>query len=133
MGRHLLDVDDLGADGLERVLEHARWLGALSRSDAFGRLLGRTVVNLFYEPSTRTRVSFEVAARRLGAEVVNISATGSSVEKGETLIDTMRTLEAAGADALVVRHSSAGAPYLLARSASGSVINAGDGLHAHPT
>jgi aspartate carbamoyltransferase catalytic subunit len=96
-------------------------------------LRGVNVTNLFYEASTRTRVSFEVAARRLGAEVVNVSASGSSVEKGESLLDTMRTLEATGADVLVLRHGTAGAPYLVAAAFGGSVVNAGDGRHAHPT
>jgi aspartate carbamoyltransferase catalytic subunit len=91
------------------------------------------VTNLFYEASTRTRVSFEVAARRLGAEVVNVSASGSSVEKGESLLDTMRTLEATGADVLVMRHGTSGAPYLVAAQFGGNVVNAGDGRHAHPT
>jgi aspartate carbamoyltransferase catalytic subunit len=91
------------------------------------------VVNLFYEVSTRTRVSFEVAAKTLGADVVNVSASGSSVEKGETLLDTVRTLRALGADMLVMRHKDSGAPYTVAQHLDIPVINAGDGLHAHPT
>jgi aspartate carbamoyltransferase catalytic subunit len=96
-------------------------------------LRGRTVVTLFYEASTRTRASFELAGKALGADVINVAASGSSVEKGESLIDTVRTLQAVGADALVMRHGSSGAPYLVARHIQSSVINAGDGWHAHPT
>jgi aspartate carbamoyltransferase catalytic subunit len=96
-------------------------------------LRGITVITLFYEQSTRTRASFEVAAKMLGADVVNLTASGSSVEKGETLIDTVRTLEAIGADLVVMRHGRSGAPYLAARNTSAGVINGGDGAHAHPT
>jgi aspartate carbamoyltransferase catalytic subunit len=96
-------------------------------------LRGINVTNLFYEASTRTRVSFEVAATRLGGSVVNVTAAASSVTKGESLLDTMRTLEAIGADILVIRHATSGAPYLVAREFGGNVVNAGDGRHAHPT
>jgi aspartate carbamoyltransferase catalytic subunit len=96
-------------------------------------LKGVGVTNLFYEPSTRTRVSFEVAARHLGADVVNVAVSGSSIEKGESLLDTIRTLEALGARILVMRHAVSGAPYLVARELRGAVVNAGDGWHAHPT
>jgi aspartate carbamoyltransferase catalytic subunit len=96
-------------------------------------LRGKTVVNMFFEDSTRTRISFELAARALSATIVNFSARGSSVEKGETLQDTVRTLQALGADILVIRHGYSGAPYLAAQHFNGSVINAGDGSHAHPT
>lgn len=96
-------------------------------------LRGRNVVNMFYEDSTRTRISFELAARALSANIVNFSARGSSVEKGESLIDTVRTLQALGTDIVVIRHSQSGAPYLVAQHFHGSVINAGDGRHAHPT
>jgi aspartate carbamoyltransferase catalytic subunit len=96
-------------------------------------LRGRTVVNLFYEASTRTRVSFEIAAKRLSADVINVSASASSVAKGESLRDTARTLRALGADAIVLRHPAAGAPAFLARLTDASVINAGDGSHEHPT
>jgi aspartate carbamoyltransferase catalytic subunit len=96
-------------------------------------LRGKTIVNCFYESSTRTRVSFELAGKNLSADVVNISASGSSVEKGESLIDTTRTLQALGADMVVMRHPHAGAPYLVARELDAAVINAGDGWHAHPT
>src|SRR5438093_9438480 len=96
-------------------------------------LRGKTIVTLFYEASTRTRASFELAGKALGADVINISAGGSSVEKGESLIDTVRTLQAVGADVLVMRHWAAGAPYLVARHLQSAVINGGDGAHAHPT
>src|ERR1700728_4507087 len=96
-------------------------------------LRGRTVVNLFYEDSTRTRISFEAAAKRLSADVINFSAKGSSVAKGESLKDTALTLEAMGADAVVIRHSASGAPHRLAGWVQGSVVNAGDGTHEHPT
>ncbi|MEJ7654516.1 MAG: hypothetical protein WKH64_14900 [Chloroflexia bacterium] len=132
-GRSLLDVDELGAEGITALLDRARELRSADPATLRDRLTGSVVVNLFLEPSTRTRVSFEIAARKLGAEVVNISEAGSSVVKGESLIDTVRTLKALGADAVVLRCSNAGAPYLLARHYCGSVVNAGDGLHAHPT
>src|SRR5438128_4707933 len=96
-------------------------------------LRARSVLNLFYEASTRTRVSFELAAKTLGADVVNVAASGSSVEKGETLLDTVRTLRALGADVLVVRHGHSGAPYTVAQHTDVPVVNAGDGTHAHPT
>ena len=96
-------------------------------------LRGTTIVTLFYETSTRTRASFELAGKVLGADVINVAASGSSVEKGESLVDTVRTLQAIGADVLVMRHSRSGAPYLAARHVQPAVINAGDGWHAHPT
>ena len=133
--RHLLDTDVLTWPEIERVMGLAGDMREIverrrPRSDA---LRGVGVTNLFYEASTRTRVSFEVAAKHLSADVVNVSAGGSSIEKGESLLDTMRTLEALGARVLVMRHAVSGAPYLAAREFRGSVINAGDGRHAHPT
>jgi aspartate carbamoyltransferase catalytic subunit len=133
--RHLLDTDVLTWPQIERVMGLADEMREIferrrPRSDA---LKGVGVTNLFYEASTRTRVSFEVAAKHLSADVVNVSAGGSSIEKGESLLDTMRTLEALGARVLVIRHAVSGAPYLVAREFRGSVINAGDGRHAHPT
>jgi aspartate carbamoyltransferase catalytic subunit len=132
---HLLDVDDLTRDEIGLLMETAD-----SMKEVLGRdvprvptLRGRTVVTLFYEASTRTRASFELAGKALGADVINVAAGGSSVEKGESLIDTVRTLQAVGADALVMRHGSSGAPHLVARHVRSSVINAGDGWHAHPT
>jgi aspartate carbamoyltransferase catalytic subunit len=96
-------------------------------------LRGRTIITLFYEASTRTRASFELAGKALGADVINIAAGGSSIEKGESLVDTVRTLQAVGADVLVMRHPSSGAPYLVARHVQAAVVNGGDGWHAHPT
>ena len=133
--RHLLDTDVLTWPQVELVLDTADAMAEIvtkrrPRSDA---LRGVGVTNLFYEASTRTRVSFEVAAKHLSADVVNVSVTGSSIEKGESLLDTMRTLESLGARVLVIRHAVSGAPYLVAREFGGSVVNAGDGRHAHPT
>jgi aspartate carbamoyltransferase catalytic subunit len=133
LGRHLLDVDSLGADGIDLVLAEAERLRAPVETSHMTSLRGRTVVNFFYEASTRTRLSFELAAKRLGAHVLNVSSGESSVTKGESLVDTARTLEALGADAVVLRHPEPGAPYLMARSFGGSVLNAGDGRHGHPT
>jgi aspartate carbamoyltransferase catalytic subunit len=133
--RHVLDLDDFEVEEIEAVLETAR-----SMKDVLSRpikkvptLRGKTVVTLFYESSTRTRVAFEVAAKALGADTVNITAQQSSVTKGESLIDTISTLQALGADFLVMRHHQAGAPYVVAERVTSSVINAGDGWHAHPT
>jgi len=133
--KDLLDTDTLSLDEITRVLDHAEAMREV-RSRPVGKvatLRGRTVVTLFYEQSTRTRASFEVAAKFLGADVVNLTASGSSVEKGETLIDTVKTLEAIGADVVVIRSGRSGAPYLAARHTSAHVINGGDGTHAHPT
>ncbi|MBI2755772.1 MAG: aspartate carbamoyltransferase catalytic subunit [Chloroflexi bacterium] len=133
--RHVLDLDDYAPAEIEEVLSTAEAMrGILARPiKKVPTLRGRTVVTLFYEASTRTRVSFEMAAKALGADTVNISASGSSVEKGESLLDTVRTLRALGADTVVMRHKSAGAPYLVASEINASVINAGDGWHAHPS
>ncbi len=133
--RHLLDLDDFSRDELETVIETADAMReVLSREvPRVPALRGKTIITLFYEASTRTRASFELAGKALGADVINIAAGGSSVEKGESLIDTVRTLQAVGADMLVMRHGSSGAPYLVARHITASVINAGDGWHAHPT
>lgn len=133
--RHVLDLDDFTRAEIEEVFHTAdRMKDVLARPiRRVPSLRGRTVVNLFYEPSTRTRVSFELAAKNLGADVVNIAASGSSVEKGETLLDTARTLRGLGADVLVLRHPSSGAPHLVAERTDLSVVNAGDGTHAHPT
>jgi aspartate carbamoyltransferase catalytic subunit len=133
--RHLLDVDVLSVDELEAIMGTADTMKeVLSREvPRLPSLRGTTVVTLFYENSTRTRTSFELAGKVLGADVINISASASSVAKGESLIDTVKTLRAIGADVLIMRHSRSGAPYLAARHAECSVINAGDGQHAHPT
>ena len=133
--RHLLDVDGLSAADLALVMRTADAMReVLARPIAkVPALRGRNVTILFYEASTRTRVSFEVAAKNLSADVVNIAASTSSVTKGESLIDTVRTVEALGAQMLVMRHGTSGAPYLAAEVFGGSVLNGGDGWHAHPT
>ncbi len=133
--RHLLDVDDLSIDDIDLVMRTADAMReVLARPIAkVPALRGWNVTVLFYEASTRTRVSFEVAAKNLSADVVNVAAATSSVTKGESLVDTVRTLEALGAQMLVMRHSVSGAPYLAAEVFGGSVLNGGDGWHAHPT
>lgn len=133
--KDVLDLDDFSAGELHEVLETAEAMReVLSRPiKRVPPLRGKTIVNCFYEASTRTRVSFELAGKNLSADVVNIAASGSSVEKGESLVDTTRTLQALGADMVVMRHPHAGAPYLVARELNAGVINAGDGWHAHPT
>jgi aspartate carbamoyltransferase catalytic subunit len=129
--RHLLDVDSLSRDELERLLDLAAELrgGTPPTLPLAGVVIGLA----FYEPSTRTRVSFEFAGRRLGATVVDLDVAGSSVAKGESLLDTLRTLRRTGASLIVLRHAAAGAPYLAAREVEVAVVNAGDGQHAHPT
>ncbi len=133
--RHLLDVDGLTAADLDLVMRTADAMReVLARPIArVPALRGRNVTLLFYEASTRTRVSFEMAAKNLSADVTNIAAASSSVTKGESLLDTVRTVEALGAQMLVIRHAVSGAPYLAAEAFGGSVLNAGDGWHAHPT
>jgi aspartate carbamoyltransferase catalytic subunit len=133
--RHLLDVDGLSTADIDLVMRTADAMReVLARPIAkVPALRGRNVTILFYEASTRTRVSFEVAAKNLSADVVNVTAATSSVTKGESLVDTVRTLEALGAQMLVMRHSASGAPYLAAEVFGGSVLNGGDGWHAHPT
>ncbi|MGK2849709.1 MAG: aspartate carbamoyltransferase catalytic subunit [Candidatus Limnocylindrales bacterium] len=133
--KHLLDVDGLSAADLDLVMRTADAMReVLTRPiTKVPALRGRNVTILFYEASTRTRVSFEVAAKNLSADVTNIAAATSSVTKGESLVDTVRTVEALGAQMLVMRHHVSGAPYLAAETFGGSVLNAGDGWHAHPT
>ena len=137
MMKHLLSAGDLTRDDAELVLATAEELRSLADRPIkkLPALRGRTVVNLFFEDSTRTRISFEAAAKRLSADVINFAAKGSSVSKGESLKDTALTLEAMGADAIVIRHGSSGAPHRLAHTGwtRSSVINAGDGTHEHPT
>ncbi len=136
MKRHLLSAVDLTLEDATLVLDTATELAQLTERATVKKLptlRGRTVVNLFFEDSTRTRTSFELAAKRLSADVINFSAKGSSVSKGETLKDTALTLEAMGSDAVVIRHAWSGAPVNLSRFVRGSVINAGDGTHEHPT
>ncbi|MEH1130271.1 aspartate carbamoyltransferase catalytic subunit [Micromonospora sp. CPCC 206061] len=133
--KHLLSASDLDAATATLVLDTAAEMAGIAGREVkkLPTLRGRTVVNLFYEDSTRTRISFEAAAKRLSADVINFSAKGSSVSKGESLKDTALTLQAMGADAVVIRHSASGAPHRLATWVEGSVVNAGDGTHEHPT
>ena len=135
--RHLLSAADLSRDDAILILDTAAELASVTDRSVkkLPTLRGRTVVNLFFEDSTRTRISFEVAAKRLSADVINFAAKGSSVSKGESLKDTALTLEAMGADAVVIRHHASGAPHRLAHAGwiGGAVVNAGDGTHEHPT
>ncbi|HEV2810749.1 MAG TPA: aspartate carbamoyltransferase catalytic subunit [Acidimicrobiales bacterium] len=133
--RHLLSIDDLGADGIEEVLRLTDSFVEVSARPIpkVPALRGRTVVSLFYEESTRTRLSFEAAAKRLSADTMNFNVGTSAVSKGESLRDTVLTIEAMGVDAVIVRHSSAGVPTQVARWVDASVVNAGDGWHEHPT
>jgi aspartate carbamoyltransferase catalytic subunit len=133
--KHLLGIRELSADQITHLLDTSETFLDVSKREIkkVPALRGRTVINLFFEPSTRTRTSFEIAAKRLSADAVNISVSTSSVSKGETLLDTARNLEAMAPDCIVIRHSSAGAPYHLARACSASIVNAGDGAHEHPT
>jgi aspartate carbamoyltransferase catalytic subunit len=133
--KHLLSVTQLRPEEITRVLDTAESFREVGTRviKKVPALRGRTVVNLFFENSTRTRISFELAAKRLSADVINFSTSGSSVAKGESLKDTALTLQAMGADAIVIRHSSSGSPYTLTRWVDASVINAGDGTHEHPT
>ena len=133
--RHLLDIESLTADEINTVLETARAFKAVGERaiKKVPALRGKTVVNLFIEPSTRTRISFELAAQRLTADIINFSAEASSLKKGETLKDTARNLEALNADIIIIRHSATGAPHFLSRFLHACVVNAGDGAHEHPT
>ena len=131
MPRHLLGLRELGRPEIEELLDAAQ--GIADRDGRGNALAGRTVASLFYEPSTRTELSFDLAAKRLGAEMLRCDVDHSSVQKGESLLDTARTIEALGADALVIRHPASGAPWLVSRHVTCAVINAGDGMHEHPT
>jgi len=133
--KHLLSMTQLSREDVTRVLDTANSFREVGTRviKKVPALRGRTVVNLFYENSTRTRISFELAAKRLSADVINFSSGGSSVSKGESLKDTALTLQAMGADAIVIRHSSSGSPATLTRWVTASVLNAGDGTHEHPT
>ena len=133
--KDILGLEDLSVDEINLILDTAdsfKELNAREKKKA-PSLQGKTVVNLFYEASTRTRTSFEIAAKRLSADIVNFTASGSSVGKGETLIDTVRNIEAMQPDIIVVRHGSAGTPLLLSKLVKASIINAGDGAHEHPS
>jgi aspartate carbamoyltransferase catalytic subunit len=133
--KHLLDIESLTPEEITTVLDTAKAFKAVGERaiKKVPALRGKTVVNLFIEPSTRTRISFELAAIRLSADVINFTAEASSLRKGETLKDTARNLEALNADTIIIRHSATGAPHFLARFLKGSVVNAGDGAHEHPT
>ncbi len=133
--RHLLGIRELSAGEITHLLDTAENFREISRREIkkVPALRGRTVINLFFEPSTRTRTSFEIAAKRLSADAINISVSASSIAKGETLLDTARNLEAMAPACIVLRHGMAGAPYHLARLCNAPIVNAGDGSHEHPT
>ena len=133
--KHLLDIESLTPEEIITVLDTAREFKAVGERDIkkVPALQGKTIVNFFVEPSTRTRVSFELSAKRLSADIINFAADASSFQKGESLKDTARTLEALNADVIVIRHKAAGAPHFLARFLKAHVVNAGDGAHEHPT
>ena len=133
--KDILGIQDLSVDEINLILETAESFLEISTREIkkVPTLRGKSIINLFYEASTRTRTSFEIAGKRLSADTINISASTSSVVKGETLIDTARNLEAMNPDVIVIRHSASGAPHLLAKLVRQSIINAGDGAHEHPT
>ena len=133
--KHLLDIESLTAGEIIAVLDTAREFKAVGERDIkkVPALQGKTIVNFFVEPSTRTRVSFELSAKRLSADIINFAVDASSFQKGESLKDTARTLEALNADIIIIRHKAAGAPHFLSRFLNAHVINAGDGAHEHPT
>ncbi len=131
--RNLLGIEGLSRPDIERLLERGRHFKAIHRHRRLDTLRGRSIVSLFFEPSTRTRTSFEIAAKRLGADTIGIGALGSSLSKGESLVDTLNTLAAMNPDIIVMRHSASGAPHFLARYLSTPMVNAGDGRHEHPT
>lgn len=135
MGKGLLDIESLSRTDAEAILDRAKFFQP-PPGEPYGRhqiLQGRSIVNLFFEASTRTRTSFEIAGRRLGAEIISIATSASSVSKGESLVDTLNTLAAMRPDAIVMRHSASGAPHFLSRYLPIPIVNAGDGLHEHPT
>jgi len=133
--KDLLGIRNLSVADIQKILDTAETFRDVSRREVkkVPTLRGKTVINLFFEPSTRTRTSFELAAKRLSADAVNISISSSSVSKGETLLDTAKNLDAMQPDCIVIRHSSAGAPHLLAKHSDAAVVNAGDGANEHPT
>jgi aspartate carbamoyltransferase catalytic subunit len=135
MARSLLGIEGLSRDEIEWLLNKGRQYKPMQAQSVkkLDTLRGKTIVNLFFEPSTRTRTSFEIAAKRLGADTVTISGDGTSMSKGESLVDTLNTLSAMRPDAIVMRHSASGAPHFLSRFLSTPIINAGDGQHEHPT
>lgn len=133
--RDLLGIEGMAADEIYRILDSAESFREIAERPVkkVPTLRGRTVLNLFFESSTRTRTSFEIAGKRLSADVVNISASGSSISKGETLVDTAETLDAMSPDCIVVRHGTAGVPHQISKHSRASIVNAGDGSHEHPT
>ncbi len=133
--RHLLGIRELNPEQINLILDTAESMKEISLRDIkkVPTLRGKTIVHFFHEPSTRTRTSFEIAAKRLSADTVSLSASTSSMSKGETLIDTARNLEAMNPDVVVIRHSSSGVPHMLSKAVSPSIVNAGDGQHEHPT
>jgi aspartate carbamoyltransferase catalytic subunit len=133
--KDILDMESLSVEEIDLILDTAESLKEISTRaiKKVPTLRGKTVVHFFHEPSTRTRTSFEIAAKRLSADTVSLSASTSSMVKGETLVDTARNLEAMNPDAIILRHNAAGAPHMIARLVQASVVNAGDGMHAHPT
>ena len=133
--KHLLGIQELSVEQIQLILETAESFREISTRPIkkVPTLRGKTVINLFFEASTRTRTSFEIAAKRLSADAINISASTSSVVKGETLVDTAQNLQAMAPDVIVIRHSSSGAPHQLARICDAAIVNAGDGAHEHPT
>ena len=133
--KDILEIESLSVEEIQEILDTAETLKEISTRSIkkVPTLRGKTIIHFFYEPSTRTKTSFEIAAKRLSADTVSISASTSSIVKGETLVDTAKNLEAMNPDVIVIRHRSAGAPHLLARLVKACVINAGDGMHAHPT
>src|SRR5437867_11966722 len=133
--KDLLGIEELNSEEILEILDTAESLEEVSTRPIkkVPTLRGKTIINLFFEPSTRTRTSFEIAGKRLSADVVNVSLSTSSVTKGETLIDTARTLDAMAPDCVVIRHSASGAPHTIARLTKASIINGGDGAHEHPT
>src|SRR5213594_687767 len=133
--KHLLGIQDLDREEILEILDTAESFQEVSTRPIkkVPTLRGKTIINLFFEASTRTRTSFEIAGKRLSADVVNVSASTSSVSKGETLIDTARTLDAMAADCVVIRHPASGAPHTLARMTKACIVNGGDGSHEHPT
>ena len=133
--KDILDMESLSVQEIQTILDTAETLKEISTRPIkkVPTLRGKTIIHFFYEPSTRTKTSFEIAAKRLSADTVSLSGTASSLEKGETLVDTAKTLEAMNPDAIVMRHPASGAPHLLSRLVQASIVNAGDGMHAHPT
>src|SRR5256714_8785610 len=135
MNQGLLGIQGLDRPAIEAILDRAKYFQPL-QNESFKKLdtlRGKMIVNLFFEASTRTRISFEIAAKRLSADTVSITASGSSVSKGESLVDTLNTLAAMHPDAIVMRHSASGAPHFLAQHLAIPIVNAGDGTHEHPT